>query len=401
MSINWPVRTRFTSDMGAAGHIAVVLGDLSGGGSERVAIRLANRWAAAGRRVVLYVAVEKGPLRAIVARNVQVRPIVPWSGEPELQPAHLGRALACMMFGDRPDIVVGPGNSHIAILSSLAAAMGKEKPPIVCKISNPLVRQDRGRLRQALFETILRRRCARFDHIVAMSPALVADVASVLRRSVVSCLAEPTLDDSGITYRPEPQETRRRSVLCVGRLEPQKNFTLALEALALMPPDVRVTFLGEGSERSALAAHAAALGLGDRVTFAGHVEPITPFLHSADALLCTSAFEGYPAALVEALAARLPVVTTDCSPAIPEIMTDRSFGEVVASADKIEIATRLFDVLEEGRRPSGPALVALRRRHDAERCAADWLALLDRTASTGQPGPKGRKTPAEPATLAA
>lgn len=391
MSIDWTVWPRNNRHAGAAVHIGVVLDNLSGGGSERVAIRLANRWAAAGRRVTLYVAVEEGPLRAIVADDVVVRPILPWFGESGLRPARLGHAIACMVLGDKPDVIVGPGNSHIQILSKLAASLGKDRPPIVCKISNPLIRADRSPLRQAIFGAILRRRCAAFDHMVAMSPALMAEAAKVLRHSTISCLAEPTLDDPRLGFRREQHGSGGRSVLCIGRLEPQKNFTLALDALALMPPDVTITFLGDGSERSALEARAAALGLGERVVFAGHVDPVAPYIGMADALLCTSTFEGYPAALVEALAAGVPVVTTACSPAIPEIMLDPSFGEVVAQADRVSLATSLFSVLEEERRPSGQALASLRRRHDADQCAAGWLSLLDRTVASRSTMPEAEE----------
>src|SRR3546814_17526755 len=58
----------------------------------------------------------------------------------------------------------------------------------------------------------------------------------------------------------------------------------------------------------------------------GHVSDIAPYLGRADLLLLTSHYEGYPAVLVEAIAAGVAVVTTDCTAALAEILSSSDLG---------------------------------------------------------------------------
>lgn len=356
----------------AARHIGIVLADFSSGGTERVALRLAQVWAGAGRRVTLYCGDEEGPSRDLVGPGIEVRPAMPRESRP-LSRGALGRLLAQMVAGSPPDAIFCPGNHHVPILSAIRASLGRRCPPIVAKISNPIARPHRSWLSQRLFVASYRWRTAGFERLVAMSPALATEAARALGRRAIPALAEPTLDDDAAL---PPPRAPGSLILAIGRLTPQKNLALALETLALTRRDRRLLILGEGDDYGALADRAAALGLGDRVRFAGYVADVRPYLAIADVLLCSSRYEGYPAALIEALAARVPVVSTNCSPALPEIIVDPSFGAIVP-ADPRALAEALEAVIDECRRPDEALLAPLLQRHRAEASGLAWLALLD------------------------
>jgi glycosyltransferase involved in cell wall biosynthesis len=358
----------------AADHIGIVLHALSSGGSERIAVRLANAWAAAGRRVTLFCGRPEGPLAPLVSHLVD---IVPIADRHTVSRADLGRALAQAVRRHGPDVMVGPGNYHVPILASMRAAFGGDCPPIVCKISNPLRRADRSGLGQTSFSVGFRRQTRGFAALVAMSPAFAAEAAFVTGRHDIACIDEPNLD-----ALPDRQRSPARSgtILCVGRLTRQKNFGLALEAFAQMRSSMRLIVLGEGDEIEALHDRAEALGIADRVCFEGYVRNVRAYLDRADALLCTSLYEGYPAVLVEALAAGVPIVTTPCSLALPEILTHESFG-TVAAANPIDLGIALEAVTSGGTRPAQTPLAELARRHQLARSADQWLALLDRTVA--------------------
>lgn len=368
------------SEWGPAKRIAVLLHDFSGGGSERVAIRLANGWVAAGRSVTILCGTEAGPLRSLVADGVVVRAVVPVIPRRRGSRRRLGQAMATMVRDAGFDILVGPGNFHAPVLRALADRLGKATPAMVCKISNPVGRADQTRLRRRWAAWKFRRATWRCDALVAMSPLLADAAARALGRAIDSC-PEPSIDDGWIA----PARTGGgRTILCAGRLVAQKRFALALEAFARLDPCWRLTILGDGEERAMLERRAAVLGVAARVAFAGHVAAIGPWLEGADAFLSTSVYEGYPAVLVEAVAAGVPVVTTDCSPALAEILPGTGLGRIVA-ADAERLAEALRAVLAAGA-TDGAARAALIERHRLAAAAAAWLAVLDRVVATRSAG---------------
>jgi glycosyltransferase involved in cell wall biosynthesis len=110
----------------------------------------------------------------------------------------------------------------------------------------------------------------------------------------------------------------RIRLLTVGRIEPEKNPLLAVEALGLLnraqPGRFRWTWAGEGKLREAVARRATELGLDDLVDLPGFVplgEPLQSLYDEAHAFVHVSLTEGVPAVLPEAMASCLPIVATD------------------------------------------------------------------------------------------
>jgi glycosyltransferase involved in cell wall biosynthesis len=93
----------------------------------------------------------------------------------------------------------------------------------------------------------------------------------------------------------------------------------------------------------------------------------------------TSKYEGYPAVLVEALARGVPVVTTDCSPAIREIVFDAGFG-VVSTSDPSSLAAAITCVVRRNM-PDPAKLAPLVGRHRIDMVALDYLDLFDELAN--------------------
>jgi glycosyltransferase involved in cell wall biosynthesis len=143
----------------------------------------------------------------------------------------------------------------------------------------------------------------------------------------------------------------RLEILWAGRFEPQKDAPLALRTIAALNQSsrARLTMLGEGYLRPKMERLAQSMGLGDKVRFMGHVPAIDPFLHDADAFFVSSSFEGGPAVAVEALAHGVPVVSTDCSFFLRDIMTIPEAGLIVPSRRPDELAQALLAVAEAPR----------------------------------------------------
>jgi glycosyltransferase involved in cell wall biosynthesis len=363
---------------GDAGHIAIVLPDFSSGGSERIAIRLAGAWTERGRQVTILCGTEKGPARALVTPDVAVMSLHPEIVGGLLYRARLGRGFANSVAMIRPDLVFAPGNFHIPMLAYLKIALPNGGPPVICKLSNPLRKPGLDRASQALFSAFTRLTSRRVDALVAMSRSLQQEARAVLGRDDIASIAEPILLDGDSLNPTLTDGGNNPLIVCIGRLESQKRFELALRAFAALPRSrgARLLIVGEGSRRAALERDAASLGIRDRVEFAGYLADIRPRLATARVFLCTSRYEGYPAVLVEAIAAGLNVVTTDCSPAIAEIMFDRSFGRITSS-DTGAIAQAIEAMLDASR-PDTAARERLAAQHRLGRSADAYLALFDR-----------------------
>jgi glycosyltransferase involved in cell wall biosynthesis len=109
-------------------------------------------------------------------------------------------------------------------------------------------------------------------------------------------------------------DERRRVLVVVGRLEPQKGHSYLIAALPPVMnrfPDVQIVFAGDGSLRGQLERQAADLGLQRHVVFAGYQSPIAPFYHLAEFVVLPSLYEGMPLTAIEAGAAGKALVATD------------------------------------------------------------------------------------------
>ena len=104
------------------------------------------------------------------------------------------------------------------------------------------------------------------------------------------------------------------AIVLVGRMEYQKNHALALRAFSALEPATRersvLLFVGAGENEPVLRDLAAGLGIASRVRFLGYRTDVASILPGADVLLMSSWFEGMPLALIEAMLAKVPIVTT-------------------------------------------------------------------------------------------
>lgn len=126
----------------------------------------------------------------------------------------------------------------------------------------------------------------------------------------------------------------------VGRLAPGKRFDVLLHALAALPQDVRVLLVGGGPDEARLRATAAQLGVADRVLFAGerpHLSgqgaDLPALLAAMDVLASPSPEEAFGLAVVEGLAAGLPVLYVRC-PAVEDLPPGRTAAPSASRATR-------------------------------------------------------------------
>lgn len=129
-----------------------------------------------------------------------------------------------------------------------------------------------------------------------------------------------------------------RLVGSVGRLTPQKGFDNLINALALVADqNVHLLIIGTGADLEKLISLARQLGLAKRVHFAGYRHDVPRLLGSLDLYVHPARFEGMPNAVLEAMAARCPIVATAVD-GIPELIEDGSDGWLVPPEDSGALA---------------------------------------------------------------
>lgn len=365
--------------MGAQ-HILILFHDFSFGGTEVIALRLAARWVREGRRVTILCGTPDGPLRASVPPGVHVLTLDNEIGRSPLSRLRLRRALRGAIARTRCDILFLPGNFHL-ILAGAVRGLAK-RPTVVAKISNPLA-PGRFMPIQRLLAAVCRWAVRDVDWLVAMSSGLAVEVQRLTGSDAVSVIFDPNVA-SGPPMLPRPRSPASRPIrlLAAGRLVEQKDFALAIHIVAELAKrrEVRLTLLGEGPGRPALERLAARLGVAHLVDMPGHAASIAPALARTDLLLVTSRYEGGPAVAVEALEQGVPVIATDCSHLLHDLLSEPDYGTIVETRQPAAFAAQLLIWLDcPDRRPFAPqAAVA---PFESGHAARSYLQLFDRLAS--------------------
>jgi glycosyltransferase involved in cell wall biosynthesis len=139
------------------------------------------------------------------------------------------------------------------------------------------------------------------------------------------------------------------AVGAVGRLEPQKRFDLLIAAcrdLHARYPRLRLLIAGDGSQRAALDAAAAASGMGAACRLLGHRADIPALHHAFDLFVQSSDYEGTPNAVLEAMAFETPLVATDVG-GTSELAADGLHGRILPPGDAGRLAAAIEAALAD------------------------------------------------------
>jgi glycosyltransferase involved in cell wall biosynthesis len=255
-------------------------------------------------------------------------------------------------------------HSHEYKSDMLAYAVARLRPlPIVTTIHGWITHSLKRRWVIGLSQRLL----PRFDRVIAVSQET--------RRRILACGVSPdrvVTIHNGIVVgryqrRDHPAGFVRRHfglpadaivIANIGRLSPEKGSFDFLEAAAVVThrhAKAYFVFVGDGPDRSALEARAAALGLRDRVLFTGFMTDVRPVYADTQILALTSHTEGFPNVVMEALCMDVPVLATDVG-GTGELVRNDENGVLVPAHRPEAIADGLCRLLGD---PSWAAELAL------------------------------------------
>ena len=309
------------------------------GGVERIAIRLHQAWAGVGIDSHLLFGRGSGKMRAEFP-TLRFHALAPeWLATARWETLWMILTLPRAIRQLRPDVIFCAGNTYAIVMVAMRLLLGSACPPILCKVSNDLYRRDLPLPARWLYHRWLTVQARYIDRFVALAPAMRPEIITLLGVDAdkVDIIEDPALTSRDVS-RPLPGDPQSDGpgtrYLAIGRLVPQKNFRLLLRAFAkARGQNDRLIVLGDGPDRAALEALATHLRVRDHISFEGHVADVKPYLAAADSFVLSSDYEGVPAVILEALAAGLPIVATDCCASMRGMVADPGFGIVVPVRD--------------------------------------------------------------------
>jgi glycosyltransferase involved in cell wall biosynthesis len=356
--------------------LALFLPTLAGGGAERVMLDLAAGAVAQGRTVDLVVGSAVGPLLHDLPAGVTCVDLAAPRTVAALLP------LRRYLRRRRPRALLSTLEHGNVV--ALLASRGLRDVRVAVREANTASRDfDGAGPRERVVLALMRLLYRRADVVVAVSRGVADDLVEHLRlpagriRVIENPVVTARLHDLATAPPPHPwfADGGAPVVLAVGRLTPQKRFDTLLRAFATArgQADLRLVVLGEGPERAALEALARELGIDAQVALPGFVDNPFAAMRHAGVFVLSSAWEGLPNALIQALALGAAVVSTDCPSGPREVLDGGELGELVPIDDAAALAVAMLTALARGPRPPPPAWV---ERYDQGSVVRRYLDAL-------------------------
>ena len=367
--------------------IVIAIASLSGGGAERVAVRLAERWSDDGHQVCL-ITLSSGsddiyrPSQRVERIALDVMAVSRSPADGLINGIRRVRALRRVLKARRPDIVLAMMTATNVLVS--LAHIGIDGALILAERNYP-PRATRSRVWSALRWGVY----YVADVVLALEGTgrLWLERHTLARRveSIPNAVVwpiprlEPSLDPSE-TF----PETSLRRMLAVGRLVPQKGFDRLLRAFAaqMEEADARgerwhLAILGDGPERVPLERLVDDLGLLGRVTLTGRAGNVGDWYDAADLYVLSSRHEGFPGALLEAMASGCAVLAVDCRTGPGAIIENGVDGALVDDDDEALVRGLALMMRDEAlRRKVAAAAPRVKERYGEQEVMALWSALF-------------------------
>ncbi len=378
-------------DVGRPLATAQLVGSMTTGGAEHLAVRIANARAAAGDRAHLYVLDGSGPLSNRVSPDVTVRHLEHRVAPPSRPVACLAsvragyRLITRRLDADGIDVL----QTHLPASNFwglLLATIGQRKVIPTVHSNREFDYGDPGPLRDQARRWAYRR-------LLAACPATIA-VSDNVRDSLLEALgwrgrvlARLHVVPNGVPLPPPPDPQRREAVrsrlgcapdetllLAAGRHTELKNYDLLVDAAADLRDAgraVRLVLAGEGPLTDEYRARAEARYFTDRLSLPGNVDDLADLMRAADVFVIPSRFEGLSLVMLEAMACGLPVAGTRI-PGVTDLIDDGVSGVLTEPGDRGGLVDTLARLLDD------PALADVCR--DAARARVERDFSMDRVS---------------------
>ena len=347
-------------------NILFLIYNLDGGGAERVCASLCDQWAKSGHNVeILCTSFTKGDAYQTVAKVV-----APFRGKTRFFKKRATLIAKAREF--RPTIIV----SFLFGPSFWASVLSRKlRVPFICSERN-----DPRRLPHGFFKQRLRNRVYRKARKVVCQTEEAKNYVERAIRANGFVIFNP--------LRPMPRVTPtvEKPWICLGRLEPQKNYPLLINAFARLVKNEQTTssllIYGKGGLEQTLQAQIQALGTQERIRLMGWSDA-EKAIGNAKGFILSSDFEGMPNALGEALASGLPCISTDCPIGGPRIFAKVAENIILVPVNNEEALYKAIIQVEgnyhKAVQCAAEDAILMQKAFSIEKIADQWLNLFQKT----------------------
>ena len=357
--------------------IALYLPNLHGGGAERMMVNLSQGFVRRGVTVDLVLASAEGPYLEHVPSGVNVIGLESggvMSSLPRFV-RYLRRA--------RPQTLLVTLN-HAAVAALLAVRLARTPTRVYVRESNMMFPGNVQSLKVKTLRLAVKRLYPWAAGHVAVSNGVAEDIHRFTGISPqrIHTIYNPVVTDALKRQAEAPLNHpwfgpgKPPVLLAAGRLTGQKDYPTLLCAFQKVRAGraAKLIILGEGKQRAELEALIAELGTQDDVALPGFVDNPFAYMARADLFVLSSAWEGLPGVLIQAMACGCPVVSTDCPSGPREILKGGEYGPLIPVGDAQRLADAVLETLES----SVPATRLKARASDfsLETISNEYLALL-------------------------
>ncbi len=332
-------------------RIAFFLPSLRGGGAERAISKLAIGVAERGLSVDLVLAKAEGPYLKQLFGRVRIVDL----GAPRV--IRSLPKLVRYLRSARPDSLLS-AMDHANLVALLARRIAGVKTKVFASVRTTvsISLQHSAHFRSRIILQLMRMIYRRADGILAVSHGVADDLVHVVGiperkvRVLYNPVVTPMLLNNAMETPDHPwlNGGRVSIVLSVGRLTRAKDYICLIRAFALLKArrEAKLIILGEGEERPRLEALVRELRLQEDVSMPGFVLNPYAYMSRADVFVLSSAWEGLPGVLIEAMACGCPVVSTNCRSGPDEILANGKYGPLVAVGNPAALAEAISQVME-------------------------------------------------------
>ena len=305
--------------------IYFVTRNMFAGGAERVIAQLANYFAAKNYYVKI-ITIAEANVYYDLRKEIEVISIGTKSKNELKNKIIQYTYLRRLIKKEKPQIVLAmPEDLGVYALGSL---IGLKTKVFVSERNNPWVMPD------VKITRIVRRMVYPFADGLIFQTEMAKSFfpKNIQQKGVV--LNNP-VDEERIPY--QFQGERKRTIVSVGRLASQKNYTLLIEAFERFYQkhnDYTLHIYGDGEERIKLQKQIDSLGMAKAIVLEGRKSNVLEIINDAGVFVLPSDYEGMPNVLIEAMCMGMPVISTDCPSGGPkQLITSGTDGILVPVGD--------------------------------------------------------------------